>query len=108
MDPRWNDFVNFYADMGPRPSDKHSIERKDNDEGYCKSNCVWDTQTAQMSNTSRTVFLEFNGRTQSIVQWCRELNLSYNTVRARLNQLGWTTEKALGTLTKTEFKEKVR
>src|ERR1700689_1121002 len=32
---RWRDsFENFYADMGPRPSKRHSIERQNNDGHY--------------------------------------------------------------------------
>lgn len=48
----WLDsFNSFYEDMGPRPSDKHSIDRKDNDSGYSKGNCRW--ATAQQQNNNR-------------------------------------------------------
>ena len=35
---RWQDFELFLADMGPRPSKGHSIERVDGDEGYGPDN----------------------------------------------------------------------
>ena len=50
VDPAWMAFSNFLADMGPKPTPKHSIERLDNAKGYCKENCVWATHTDQMRN----------------------------------------------------------
>jgi hypothetical protein len=52
---RWlHSFNNFYADMGPRPSPKHSVDRKKNDKGYLPENCHWATQKEQCRNKRNT------------------------------------------------------
>lgn len=36
-----NSFQSFINDMGRRPTDKHQLDRIDNNKGYCKDNCRW-------------------------------------------------------------------
>ena len=37
---RWNSFDLFLKDMGPRPTPKHSVERRKNHLGYTPGNCL--------------------------------------------------------------------
>lgn len=51
---RWrNSFTDFIADMGPKPTPKHSLDRKDNDGNYGPSNCRWATAREQRMNQRR-------------------------------------------------------
>jgi hypothetical protein len=83
---RWQKFENFVADMGQRPSLRHSIDRIDNDKGYDPSNCRWSTSVEQANNRRNTRWITHDGRTQTLGQWARECGVPYQTLQYRLNK----------------------
>ena len=76
---RWKKFENFLADMGSRPSPKHSIERRNNNKGYSPSNCYWAT-IAQQANNKRNTLLVGG---LPLVEWARKNKMPYTTAYAR-------------------------
>lgn len=73
---RWNTFSNFYEDMGPRPSKKHSIDRIDANKDYEPGNCRWVTAHTQALN--RGIFSNnksgYTGVHQQDGLWVAKLN----------------------------------
>jgi hypothetical protein len=93
---RWLQFENFYADMGPKPSQNYTIERINNDGNYNPSNCRWATKQEQNFNTSRNHFVKYKGRKLSVTE-AAELapnGITRGGVFHRLRS-GWSIEEAL-------------
>lgn len=95
---RWkSSVVDFYADMGDRPTPAHTIERIENSKGYEPGNCKWATRAEQNENTRQTRLLTLNGVTLSIGKWAKKLGVGRTLIRDRINRLGWSVERALTT-----------
>lgn len=91
---RWRSFINFFNDMGPRPSPAHTIDRINGELGYCPENCRWATWTEQNNNLRNNVVVTFRGKTQTVPNWCRELGLNYGRVRQRITKFKMPPELA--------------
>jgi len=99
---RWNEFKNFYDDMGKRPKGR-TLDRIDGHKGYKPSNCRWATNKQQAANKIRErefgmVYrnsspVTFKGKTKTVSGWARDIGISLQTLRYRLEV--WPKEKAL-------------
>jgi len=93
---RWQEFANFLADMGERPTGM-SLDRHPNGEGnYEPGNCRWATPTQQSRNTSRNKLLTFAGETLTCAEWAQRKGWSPDVIKNRL-RYGWPVERILTT-----------
>lgn len=94
---RWRDsFEAFLADVGHRPSKAHTLDRIANDGHYEPGNVRWALGEVQHGNTRSNVMLTFNGKTQHISAWARELGVPRDRLQSRL-RLGWSAHRTLST-----------
>lgn len=85
---RWlGSFSDFLADMGPKPSPLHQIDRIDVDGDYDQGNCRWVLPKEQQQNRSNNKWVRFNGRTISIGECASILRIHHGTLRHRLRSM---------------------
>jgi hypothetical protein len=93
---RWADsFENFYADVGPRPKGKSLDRYPDTNGHYEPCNVRWATQREQCNNKRNNVIVCFEGKTQTIVEWARELQVKPGALYARARK-GMSPKEILG------------
>lgn len=98
--PEWrglDGFARFLEHVGPRPSDKHSIDRFPVFNGnYEPGNVRWATAAEQNRNKGDTRLITFSGTTQCLTDWARQFGIRVDTLHGRLAD-GWSVERALTT-----------
>jgi hypothetical protein len=90
-------FQNFLCDMGPKPVQGYSVERKEVNGNYSPDNCVWASPKVQANNRRNNCKLELAGKIMSLAQWAVETGLREDTLRRRIVVLRWSVAKALTT-----------
>lgn len=80
----WLAFDNFIADMGYKPSPKHSLDRIDNHKGYEPENCKWATRHEQNSNRRNNIVI--NGITLN--EFAKLHNINFSTLAYRYHTMG--------------------
>lgn len=101
---KWKDsFAAFWKDMGPSYRPGLTLERKNGNRGYCKSNCCWVTRTKQARNRKSNVWVPTPAGLVCLVEAATKAGLSPETVRCRMHR-GWSSERLLEPVTKREAK----
>lgn len=115
-----NGFFDFLAHIGKRPGPEYSLDRIDNDRNYEPGNVRWADRKTQQQNRRRkpdrvtkdygwglahaksnpsgiggslSPIIEYQGRRQTLADWCDDLGIKRATVRQRLDR-GLTVEQA--------------
>jgi hypothetical protein len=88
------DFRNFFADMGERPSLEYTLDRINTYGPYSPENCRWATRKQQANNTRANAIITFNGKTMSVTQWAETVGISPITLSNRLKR-GWSIARAM-------------
>lgn len=105
--PQWrHDSTRFVkdvlAEIGERPTPKHSIDRINNEGHYEPSNIRWATPSEQNRNKRTTRLITAGGRTQCLTDWGKEIGRNPGVISARLDDLGWTPEEAVEIVQRTK------
>lgn len=87
----WHELTKFAEDMGDPPKGLQ-IDRVDNNKGYSKENCRWATRKENMNNREANVFINLNGESRTVSEWCAIFNFKTSTIYGRL-KAGWETDK---------------
>jgi hypothetical protein len=78
---QWKTFQGFQKDIPDGWSEGLILTRKNNKLPYSKNNCEWVEKG--MECLGRLTKFEYNGKSQTLLEWAKELGVSYNGVRQR-------------------------
>lgn len=83
---RWDNFDEFFLDMGPRPGVEFTLDRVNSNGNYSKENCRWASKKVQANNRKSNRLVTIAGKTKTLSQWCDESGIGYSTLKQRLNR----------------------
>jgi hypothetical protein len=82
--PAWAVFENFAKDVGEPPSNKHTLDRINNNGNYCKENVRWADRHTQARNSRANIWVTIDGVKKCLYDWCAEYGVVPSTVYRRL------------------------
>lgn len=90
---RWNpaqggSFENFMADVGRKPTRKHSLDRIDPLGSYCPENVRWATAEQQARNKANSALVMYEGKLIPMMDAAELSGINYSTLRQRRRN-GW-------------------
>lgn len=91
----WNNyelFMNWALQNGY--NDELTLERIDNSKGYNPDNCKWIPKSEQSKNRTSNHYITYNGKTQTLTDWSKEIGIPRTTLDSRLKR-HWSIEDAL-------------
>ena len=94
VSPEWHSSLTFIEDMKDSWKPGLTLDRIDNNKGYSKQNCRWASRLEQNNNTRRNKRFEYKGKSQTLINWSRELQINRSTLSQRIYVYGWSIDKA--------------
>lgn len=83
----WADFEVFYEwAMNNGYTDELTIDRIDNDLGYCPDNCRWVDMVTQSNNKRTNRYITYCNERHTIADWARLFGIDYELLRQRINR----------------------
>lgn len=87
---QWDDYRAFRAWAYENGyNDSLSIDRINGDSDYCPENCRWVGTIEQNNNLRSNVLVKYNGKTHTLAEWARILEIPYRLLKERFYR-GWT------------------
>lgn len=90
-DDMYESYLQYVEEFGRKET---TIDRINVNGNYCKENCRWATWAEQSRNRRDRKPINFNGKSQLITDWSKELKLPLHVLWLRIYRYGWEVEKA--------------
>lgn len=93
----WDESYEAFRDWAYKNGyeDGLTIDRIDVDRNYEPENCRFVDMKTQCNNRSNSRLITFNGETHTIAEWSEITGIKYHTLYMRIEEYGWTPERAL-------------
>lgn len=101
----YEEFARYVTNL-PNENNYHSIDRIDNNANYQPGNLRWASSEIQQNNTSANIVFEHEGRSQTVAQWSRELEVAYSYLYYKLTKCNITLSEFIASLLEDHTEDK--